>query len=124
MDVKSDNVFVDENCVWNLGDFGSTRGIGQKIWTFTEVFNPYSLNDYRTAVTPSMDFVLLCVMVAFELGKETWKKRLCGDHQQVQHDLILQCLRGIRDDGFCGKVVNLYNNHYEKVVQHLSTGSQ
>ena len=73
MDVKSDNLFVDEELKWDLGDFGSTRKIGDTMWSYTEVFNPYVIP--RTAtVIPAMDFVFLWWIMYFinQNSRKTW----------------------------------------------------
>ena len=72
MDIKSDNVFVDEYFNWDLGDFGSTREVGSSVWSFTQPLNPYIL-PIDSTVIPAMDFVLLCVMIAAVLEKGEWK---------------------------------------------------
>ena len=43
MDIKPDNIFVDDNGIWDLGDFGSTRRIGENLWSWSVLFNPYKL---------------------------------------------------------------------------------
>jgi hypothetical protein len=119
MDVKSDNVFVDEEGIWNLGDFGSARAPGSLCWTFTDVLNPYQLVQLKTKVNPSMDFVCLCVMIAVEMEKESWKTRLCGVHQKVQRDFIAQSLKGIEDMKFREDIVALLDKSYSIVLDTL-----
>ncbi|KAJ3223597.1 hypothetical protein HDU78_011260 [Chytriomyces hyalinus] len=120
MDVKSDNIFVDEDCVWNLGDFGSCRPSNSPIWTFTEVFNPYAIVDSKTSVIPAMDIVLLCVMIAVEIEKETWNMRLCGKTGRVQHELIKKSLSEIQEATFRDDIMRLYEECYAEVVNHLN----
>ena len=119
MDVKSDNVFVDEDGIWNLGDFGSARAPGTSCWTFTDVLNPYQLIQLKTKVVPSMDFVCLCVMIAVEINKESWKSRLCGDLQKVQRDLIVKSLGAIEDETFREDIVALFTGSYSIVLGTL-----
>ena len=117
MDVKSDNLFVDEELKWDLGDFGSTRKIGDTMWSYTEVFNPYVIP--RTAtVIPAMDFVLLCVTIAIELKKDQWK-RLCGEKQKVQGHLIVETLNSIEDVEFKKEIVELFECSLKVVQEHL-----
>lgn len=117
MDVKSDNLFVDDNLDWNLGDFGSARNVGSTIWSFSEVFNPYVIP--RTAtVIPEMDFVLLCVTIAIELGKDKWKQ-LCGHQQKVQPNLIINKLNSIKDVTFRNEIVNLFECSLQIVLKHF-----
>jgi hypothetical protein len=119
MDVKSDNVFVDESVRWDLGDFGSTRKIGESIWSFTEVLNPYKMPGSITVI-PSMDMVLLCIMVAVEINKIDWKERLCGRSQRVQQHLILECLQSIEDTVMKLETIALFTNHLQLVEQHIA----
>jgi len=121
MDVKSDNVFVDEDGLWCLGDFGSCRSTNSPNWTFTDVFNPYALLQFKTTVIASMDFVLLCVMIGVELEKVTWKNRLCGDSQRVQQNLVLESLLQIQNPTFRSEIITLFQQHYDMVVKHLRT---
>ena len=118
MDVKADNVFVDNALNWDLGDFGSTRPIGDQVWSWTEVLTPYTLPP-SAKVIPSMDFVQLCVMIAVELGegKESWKTGLCGSYQRVQEDLIRDRLLEIP----MNQIILLFNKHMEIVKSHLQS---
>ncbi|KAJ3250655.1 hypothetical protein HDU77_006454 [Chytriomyces hyalinus] len=120
MDVKSENVFVDEEVFWNLGDFGSCRPSNSPIWTFTEVFNPYDIGHSKTTVIPAMDMVLLCVMIAVELEKKAWNMRLCGETERVQHELIKQSLSEIQEAAFRDDIMRLYEECYAEVVNHLN----
>jgi serine/threonine protein kinase len=117
MDVKSDNVFVHDDSLWDLGDFGSTREIGAPIWSYTEVFNPYAIPRNATVI-PSMDYVLLCVMIAVEMNKDKWKN-LCGQKQQIQAHLVLEKLETIEDDAFRTEIVNLFQDNLKIVHEHL-----
>ena len=118
MDVKSDNVFMDSVANFDLGDFGSTREIGACVWSFTQIFNPYAIPS-RATVIPAMDFVCLCVMIAFEMNKGHWKEALCGQQQSVQHDLVLEKLNLIQDENFKTEVVSLFEENYKIVQLHL-----
>lgn len=118
MDVKPDNLFVDDNLVWNLGDFGSARKIGVVQWSFTCAFNPYKIPEIATVI-PEMDLVLLCVTIAVELDKKNWKKSLCGPVQNVQQDLVLAKLESIKNEQFRREVVELFQNNLKIVLTHL-----
>lgn len=122
MDVKSDNIFVNENSMWHLGDFGSTRKIGEAVWSFTDVFNPYDIPGSATAI-PAMDFVLLCVTVAVELHKDTWKD-MCGTKRKVEVKLVLDRLKSIEDVAFKNEVVELFESNVRIVEDHLKASHQ
>ena len=78
MDVKPDNLFVDEHSEWHLGDFGSSRELGSPIWTFSKRLTPYLMSPAATVI-PAMDFVQLCVSVAVELNKKDWISMCDGE---------------------------------------------
>lgn len=117
MDVKLDNVFVDMNSTWDLGDFGSAREIGARVWTFTHKLNPYIIPSYATVI-PAMDFVLLCVMIAAELKKDEWQM-LTGHHDHVREHLIIQKLNTIQDADFKKEVVELFEDNMRILKNHL-----
>jgi serine/threonine protein kinase len=117
MDVKSDNVFTDEDINWDLGDFGSTREIGAPVWSHTEPMNPYAI-PAKATVIPAMDYVLLCVMIAVALKKDEWK-HLCGAQQNVQENLIIDRLNSIKDVDFKKEVVELFEHNLKIVREHL-----
>ena len=117
MDVKSDNLFVDADVEWDLGDFGSTRQIGAPIWSYTKVLTPYVIPTYATVI-PAMDYVLLCVVIAIESQKDQWKK-LCGQQQNVQEHLIIERLNSIEDINFKQEVVELFKENLSIVRKHL-----
>jgi hypothetical protein len=117
MDVKSDNVFVDVDLNWDLGDFGSTRKIGTQVWSYTKVLNPYAIPVKATQI-PSMDYVLLCITIAVELKKDHWKD-LCGQQQNVQERLILERLNSIQDVHFKREVVDLFEHNFKIVQEHF-----
>ncbi|KAJ3398207.1 hypothetical protein HDU80_009145 [Chytriomyces hyalinus] len=120
MDVKSENIFVDEEVFWNLGDVGSCRPTNSPIWTFTEAFNPYDITHSKTSVIPAMDMVLLCVMICVELEKKTWNMRLCGETERVQHELVKKSLSEIQEAAFRDEIMRLYEECYAEVVNHLN----
>ena len=125
MDVKSDNVFIDENGEWNLGDFGSTRPSFTKIWTYTDVLMPFVLKRNVTVI-PSMDYVLLCVMIAVEMRKKTrdWKVTLCGDQQKVQIELIKKTLTEIENELFRRRIIEIFDEHFASVQAHLQQNQE
>ena len=118
MDVKSDNLFVDVDSTWNLGDFGSTREIGATLWSYTEVLNPYVIPSNATVI-PAMDLVLLCVTIAIEMKKDKWKD-LCGQQKRVQGPLVLDMLNTIENATFKNEVVALFERNFNIVLEHLN----
>ena len=120
MDVKSDNVFIDGNTGdWFLGDFGSTRKINSPCWTFTEALHPYKLVRFVSNSIPAMDFVSLCVMIAVQMEKTTWKDALCGDEQTVQEGLIVSRLKTLENVDFRNDIVKTFEENFRLVVDHL-----
>ena len=117
MDVKSDNLFVDVDSTWDLGDFGSTREIGATVWSYTQVLNPYAIPPNSTVI-PAMDYVLLCVTIAIEMKKDQWKD-LCGQQQNIQGHLVLDMLNSLKDVAFKKEVVELFEHNLKIVRKHL-----
>ena len=117
MHVKADNVFLEGDCTWDLGDFGSARKVGDRIWSYTKEFNPYAIPDDATVI-PALDYVLLGVMIAVELKKDQWKD-LCGKKQNVQVNLVMERLSSIEDNAFKKEVVELFEDNLQIVTEHL-----
>lgn len=117
MDVKSDNIFLDPDARWDLGEFGSSKEIGATVGSYPEALTPYTLSPTATAI-PAMDLVLLCVVIAVELDKKT-REALCGSQSRVQERLILQKLNSIRDNNFNEEVVELFETNLKVVQEHL-----
>ena len=117
MDVKSDNIFIDVEGQWYLGDFGSATRIGETVLTFTEVFQPFHLNVVCTAVE-SFDWVLLCVAAAFELTKPSWKARLCGDAMHVSPAMVRDVIASCPD--VASLLLPLWDEHSKILRDHVS----
>ena len=64
MDVKGDNILLDGNGNWLLGDFGSCRFIGETILSTTEMF--YHSKILRTPALPCHDYFMLLVVLIIE----------------------------------------------------------
>ena len=64
MDVKGDNILLDGNGNWFLGDFGSCRFIGETILSTTEMF--YHSRLLRTPAHPRHDYFMLLVVLIIE----------------------------------------------------------
>lgn len=64
MDVKSDNIFLDLDGRWLLGDFGSCRFIGETILSTTEMF--YHSRLIGKPALPCYDFFMLLVVLLIE----------------------------------------------------------
>jgi serine/threonine protein kinase len=117
MDIKPDNVFVDGDGNWDLGDFGSTRKVGNNLWSWSVLYNPYKL-ETRHLATPAMDMVLLCVLIAFERDKQD-QSSLFDKTENVQTERVLSSLRKINDAGFRDELVDLFSRCVEEVEQWL-----
>lgn len=74
MDVKSDNVFVNAEGRWTLGDFGSCVRVNAPVTQTTRVFHPLVLIGKPAQI--SFDYDMFAVMIAVELNKNRWKETL------------------------------------------------
>jgi serine/threonine protein kinase len=117
MDVKSPNVFVNGDLIWDLGDFGSVRKCGEKVWSWSETLTPFKMSTNCTVIK-EMDIVQLCVMVAVELDKAN-KDKLCGEAHHVQPSIILEKLCTIKNVTFKEEVVKLFKENLSIVLAHV-----
>ena len=87
MDIKSDNIFIDADSSWVLGDFGSSRIIGTNI-TSSNLLHYVRFN--LGNAEPKYDwFMLLLVLLKETLEiKNTWLEILCGDDEKYDAELI------------------------------------
>lgn len=92
MDVKGNNVLVDESGSWWLGDFGSAVHVGTQVKTTTNWFMPFKLSRdpaQRPMADPKYDWHMLAVMLLCELYTEDqWQKALMEDGCCPAHKLL------------------------------------
>ena len=88
MDVKGDNVFVDNSGAWFLGDFGSACKIGEPIRTSTPTFYHCDMGGRALA---KYDWFMLLVLILVELDdKNKWSERLVvSDERRVSYDMVM-----------------------------------
>lgn len=94
MDVKGSNIFIDQGGNWFLGDFGSTRDIGEAVITTTPSF--YPTNICGLPAHPKYDWFMLLVTILIELmpKKHEWAKKLCETEAKiVTLPLVAQALQ-------------------------------
>mmetsp|Transcript_21654 Transcript_21654/g.31067 ORF Transcript_21654/g.31067 Transcript_21654/m.31067 type:complete len:248 (+) Transcript_21654:353-1096(+) len=78
MDVKGDNILLDYNGNWLLGDFGSCRFIGDSILSTTEMF--YPSNILCLPAHPCYDYFMLLVVLLIEsLEKKRYYREVLMD---------------------------------------------
>lgn len=89
MDVKADNIFVDNTGCWFLGDFGSACKFGTLVHSTTSIFYPE--NVLRTIAVPKYDWFMLLVMLLIEInGREGWSLKFIKDKEErVDYELIM-----------------------------------
>ena len=66
-----------------------------------------------------MDYVSLCVMIAKERDKLTWKSRLCGTRQHVQGGLVRADLDQIQHADLKHHALEIWDEHFVTVESHL-----
>jgi serine/threonine protein kinase len=71
MDVKPDNIFIDFNGNWFLGDFGASKKIGENINFTTLLYYPIPLMNKKA--NPKFDLFMLGITMFFELFKSLSK---------------------------------------------------
>lgn len=72
--MQSDNVFIDMEGQWFLGDFGSTVPVGERVFSTTGWFTSFDL--IGSPAKEEYDWYMLAVMVAVELNRGDWRDRL------------------------------------------------
>ena len=108
----------DDVSNWDLGDFGSTRPIGEPVWTYTQVLTPYVIHPGTKAI-PAMDFVQFCVLIAVELDKNEWKK-LCGNQTRVDETLVLAKLNTIENEKHKKIFISMFISQLKIIKDHLN----
>ena len=94
MDIKGDNIFINGNGKWFLGDFGSCKYELEETTSFT----PYFLPEVPLKSKPlkSYDWYMLGVTIVVQLFKLEWKEKLCSiDTRIVNHSLVLRAAREV-----------------------------
>lgn len=104
MDVKPDNIFLDMNGSWYLGDFGSCVINGGKIREFTRFF--LSSNFTGKKAYPGLDFYMLAVTLVLVLVKDPLK--LEANHiSMVDHQTLLSVVHQIEDQKLKNFILDL-----------------
>jgi len=83
MDVKGSNILIDQAGEWYLGDFGSTRDIGELVITTTPSFYPIDL--CNKPAQPKYDWFMLLVTILIEMmpKKHEWATELCEAERNI-----------------------------------------
>ena len=82
MDVKGDNIFIDSNGDWFLGDFGSCKSAGENITSTTAAF--YYENITGRVAEFRYDWYMLLVTIVIEtLEKKDDFRELCSDKSGI-----------------------------------------
>lgn len=91
MDVKSDNVFVDAEGLWTLGDFGSCVEINAEVFSTTRMFHLHVL--IGKPAQKSFDYEMFAVMIAIEFNKTDWKQKFYKDKVVSTEAVLDECVR-------------------------------
>lgn len=78
--MQADNIFVDMEGVWWLGDFGSAISTGEQVFSTTTWFS--SSNLIGTPARAEHDWFMLAVTLVCELHKDTWRAQLGLDKER------------------------------------------
>ncbi|KAL0042934.1 hypothetical protein WJX79_004298 [Trebouxia sp. C0005] len=104
MDVKGDNIFVDMDGDWWLGDLGSAVEVGAAVQSTTDWFSQQKLKGQPAKTR--YDWYMLAVALAAEVHKADWQEKLLQDGhtpadkvvaavQEVQSQSLLDLLQNI-----------------------------
>ncbi|GAQ78953.1 Protein kinase superfamily protein [Klebsormidium nitens] len=86
MDIKSDNIFLESDGRWYLGDLGSTVPTNTPVLTTTTWFTGGKW--VGEPAKEEYDFYMLAVVVGVELDKTNWKDRLIENSHTPPHKLV------------------------------------
>ncbi|KAG2430238.1 hypothetical protein HXX76_010336 [Chlamydomonas incerta] len=86
MDIKADNIFVDSEGRWRLGDFGSAVPIDSPVTSTTTWFAPGRL--LGCPAKPQYDWHMLAVALVCEVNRNNWKQLLVEGSYSPAHKLI------------------------------------
>jgi Protein kinase domain len=98
MDVKGDNVFIDSEGAWFLGDFGSACIVDSPVRSTTDIF--YHTSTLGCPARPKFDWFMLLVMLLIELGnRQEWTKKFVErDSHHVSEALVTAEARRVIDN--------------------------
>ncbi|GIL77537.1 hypothetical protein Vretimale_2937 [Volvox reticuliferus] len=107
MDVKADNIFVDMEGRWWLGDFGSTVRKGSPVTSTTTWFAPRKVLDLPAE--PQYDWHMLAVALVCEMNRKSWKELLVEDGCSPSKNLIAAVKELHGRDG-CAELARFLND--------------
>lgn len=101
MDVKADNVFVDTNGDFFLGDFGSCKFIGDEVSSSTNIFYHSNLNGCKAH--PKIDLFMFLVMLTIESfpNKNLFQSYLYEDYKTcsfISREKLESYVLSLQDD--------------------------
>ena len=81
LDIKGDNIFIDANGDWFIGDFGSCKKIGECVVTTTTMFHWQKIIGEKA--DPCFDYYMLLVILLIELlaDKHSFLEELCSESE-------------------------------------------
>ncbi|GIL71846.1 hypothetical protein Vretimale_670 [Volvox reticuliferus] len=107
MDVKADNIFVDAEGRWWLGDFGSAVRKGSLVTSTTACFAPRKVLDLPAE--PQYDWHMLAVALVCEMNRKNWKELLVEDGCSPSKNLIAAVKELHGRDG-CAELARFLND--------------
>jgi len=119
LDVKSSNVFLDNNGGWYLGDFDASREIGAAIGQTTLSFYPVPLAGKRA--DPNIDFFHLGLMLVIEWCCKKDFARVMGVNDKVDIKKIREVLDQQENEpelkGFIIGLLDKYVEFYHEALE-------
>ena len=116
MDIKGSNIFVgtEDRCPWRLGDFGSTRPIGENVLSTT--YNFCYVDSRGSPALPKYDWYMLLVAILIESleDKHSWNTHLKQESKDLICEKKLKTLFSSRLQGCLREVLSAIVNRLDQ----------
>ncbi len=110
MDIKPDNIFINQEGAWYLGDFGSSKKVGDAITSCTEMMYPRALRGKPAKKEYDIFMLGLTVLIAADLAHF---KQLYSDDNVLEMRLVAEKLSQLAKihAGLCEFASNLLKDN-------------
>lgn len=111
MDIKLENIFLDSNANWFLGDFGSTIPVNTRIKSITSCLYPTDIYE-KTRSSFHFDWFGVSVCLLMIWCGERWHNLLFDDGK-VSGDKVASCIEIIDDQELKSLIARLVSYNEE-----------
>ena len=104
MDIKASNIFISAaDGRWYLGDFGSSKRVGEVI-TSSNLHAHSNVAIVGQKAHPKYDWLMLLLVLLRESlpRKVSWMTAFCNEHDKLDAGRIISFIGSLDDAGFVG----------------------